>query len=107
MENYNETFIKKINYDIIDIIHYDPYKEIINYNSIIVVNLKNHTLTTTINDIIYSTKYKVKKDEWFVNEIIKKGSNTISVRVYHEAYGVDICISNDIETLKNFFLSEK
>jgi hypothetical protein len=39
-------------------------------------------------------------------KLLKKGSNTISVRVYHYAYGVDICISNDIETLKNFFLSE-
>jgi hypothetical protein len=107
IKNYNETFIKKINYDIIDIVDDYLCKEIINYNSIIVVNLKNHTLTTTINDIIYSTKYKVKKDEWFVNEIITKGSNTISVKVYQEAYGVDICISNDIEILKKFFLSEK
>ena len=107
IKNYNETFIKKINYDIIDIVNDYTYKEIINYNSIIVVNLKNHTLTTTINNIIYSTKYKVKKDEWFVNEIITKGSNTISVKVYQEAYGVDICISNDIETLKKIFLSTK
>lgn len=104
IKNYNETFIKKINYVITDNVHNDPYKEIIKCNSIIIVNLKNHTLTTTINDIIYSTKYKVKKDKWFVNEIITKGSNIISVRVYHKCYGVDICISNDIETLKEFHL---
>ena len=69
--------------------------------------MKNHTLTTIIEDKTFLTKYKVKKDEWFVNEIITKGSNTISVRVYYNIYGVDICISNDIEILKKFELRKK
>ena len=95
IKNYKEIFIKEIHYD----------------NTIIVVNLKNHTLTTTISGITYSTKYKVKKDEWFVNEIITNGSNTISVRLFQWMYGVDISINiniyNDIETLKEFCLKEK
>ena len=95
IKNYKEIFIKEIHYD----------------NTIIVVDLKNHTLTTTISGITYSTKYKVKKDEWFVNEIITKGSNTISVRLFQWMCGVDISISisiyNDIGTLKEFCLKEK
>ena len=106
IKNYNETFIKKINYDIIINNHTELYEQkIINNN--IIVDSKNHTLTTIIEDKTFSTKYKVKKDEWFVNEIITKGSLTISVRVYYNIYGVDIRISNDIETLKTFELRKK
>lgn len=107
IKNYNETSIKKINYDTTITNHNEPYEQKIINNNIIIVDLKNHTLTTKIEDNIFLTKYKVKKDEWFVNEIITKGSNTISVRVYYNIYGVDICISNDIEILKKFELRKK
>ena len=53
----------------------------------------------------FSTKYNIK-DAWFVNEIITKGSNTISVRVSKCNYHIYIYIGNDIETLKEFCLKE-
>ena len=91
IKNYKEMFIKKINYD----------------NTIIVVDLKKNTLTTTILGKTYSTTYKIKKDKCFVNDIITKGSDTISIRIFHWINGVDISITNHNQTLKEFFLYTK
>jgi hypothetical protein len=91
IKNYKEMFIKKIEYDTI----------------FIIVDLKKSTLTTTISGKTYSTKYKIKKDKWFVNQIITKGSDTISIRTFVWINGVDVSISNNNETLKEFFLSTK
>jgi hypothetical protein len=71
----------------------------------ITVNLKTRTISATTSKYTYSTKYKVS-DEWFVNEIITKGSNTISVNIYIDNGSIDIIVSNDIETIKRFLLKE-
>ena len=74
---------------------------------IVVVDLKKNTLTTTISGKTYSSTYKIKKDKCFVTDIITKGSDTISIRIFHWINGVDIIISNHNQTLKEFFLYTK
>jgi hypothetical protein len=41
-----------------------------------------------------------------VNEIITKGSNTISIQINISNDGIDIYVQNDIEILKSFWLKE-
>jgi hypothetical protein len=71
----------------------------------IIINSKTCTITAnTVNSkYTYSTKYKLRH-EWFVNEIITNGSNTISIKFYLHMHGIDIHINNDIKTLKSFWL---
>ncbi len=81
----------------------------------IIVNCKTRTISATTSKYTYSTKYKVSDDpdrastsvdKWYANEIITKGSNTISVKIYIDNGSIDIVISNDIETIKRFWLKE-
>ena len=57
----------------------------------ITVNSKTRTITATISTHTYLTKYKVSH-KWYANEIITKGSNTISVNIYIDNGSIDIII---------------
>jgi len=109
LKAHNELFIKKVKYDenSIKIIApstlpgWMPFDGTMN----IIVNCKTRTISATTSKCTYSTKYNVS-DEWYANEIITKGSNTISVKIYIDNGSIDIIVSNDIETIKRFWLKE-
>jgi hypothetical protein len=109
LKAHDELFIKKVKYDenSIKIIApstlsgWMPFDETMN----IIINYKTRTISATTSKYTYSTKYNVS-DEWYANEIITKGSNTISVKIYIDNGSIDIIVSNDIKTIKRFRLKE-
>ena len=106
IKEHDASFIKNVEYSgnlvsptiLSDLNHFDGTINI-------TVNFKICTITASTSKYTYSTKYK-PKHESFVNEIITKGSNTISVKIFIRDNSIDIIIRNDIETLKSFCLKE-
>ena len=94
IKKYNESFIKNVD---------DTLSDCTPVN--ITVNFNTRTILASTSKYTYSTQYK-SKHEMFVNEIITKGSNTISVKMFISNDNLHIIISNDIETLKSFCLKE-
>ena len=76
-----------------------------NSKILIIVNYNNRTIETTFEGKIFRTHYK-PQHECFVNKIIANNCNTISVVVSINDDNINIHISNDIETLKDFWLKE-
>jgi len=69
------------------------------------VNFKTCIITASSSKHTYSTKYKLQHES-FVNEIITKGSNTISVKIFISDNNINIVVRNDIEILKSFSLKK-
>jgi len=88
LKSYRDSCVYKINYD---------------NSMVIVVDRANRTISTTISDKTFRTRYKARH-EWIVNEIITHGSETILVRFTITQYEVEIIVSNAVETVKTFFL---
>lgn len=76
-----------------------------NSKILIIVNYNNRTIETTFEGKIFRTHYK-PQHECFVNKIIANNCNTTSVIVSINDDNINIHISNDIETLKDFWLKE-
>ena len=108
LKAYDEALIKNVEYNGRHIAIRDslsvwvPFDGTIN----ITINFKTRNISATISNVKYSRRYK-EKHELFVNEIITKGSNTISVQININNDGIDIYVKNDIETLKSFWLKEE
>jgi hypothetical protein len=110
LKAYNETLIKNVEYKgkYIAIQSPDtlsgwvPFDGTIN----ITIDFKNRNISAIISNVKYSTRYK-EKHAFFANEIITKGSNTISIQINISNDGIDIYLKNDIETLKSFWLKEE
>lgn len=71
----------------------------------IIINYNKRTISTTIGDKTFETKYK-QRHEIFTNDIITKGRDNVNVNVYLYTYYINIVIKNDVETLKEFKLKE-
>jgi len=71
----------------------------------IIINYNNRTISSSIGDRTFETKYK-QRHEIFTNDIITKGRDNVNVTVYLYRYCVNIVIKNDVETLKEFKLKE-
>ena len=108
LKAYDESLIKNVEYNGRHIAIRDslsvwvPFDGTIN----ITINFKTRNISATISNVKYSRRYK-EKHELFVNEILTKGSNTISVQININNDGIDIYVKNDIETLKSFWLKEE
>lgn len=75
---------------------------------IITINFKTRVITATTSnhppEDTYTTYYK--RYDWFVNEIITKGNDKVSVTISISDKYVTIKISNTFETLKTFLLTK-
>jgi hypothetical protein len=75
---------------------------------IITINFKTRVITATTSnhppEDTYTTYYK--RYDWFVNEIITKGNDKVSVTISISDNYVTIKISNAFETLKTFLLKK-
>ena len=107
-----ESCIKQVEYD-------KKHVTLISYGSIfgghdfigrliITINSKTRAITATTSNFppedTYTTYYK--RYDWFVNEIITKGNDKVSVRISISNKYVTINISNEFETLKTFLLKK-
>lgn len=101
-----ELCIKQVEYDKKHVTH-------ISYGSIfgrliITINFKTRVITATTSnhppEDTYTTYYK--RYDWFVNEIITKGNDKVSVTISISDNYVTIKISNAFETLKTFLLKK-
>ena len=73
-----------------------------NSKILIIVNYNNRTIETTFEGKIFRTHYK-PQHECFANKIVSKSCNTI-VNINDD--NINIHISNDIETVKDFWLKK-
>ena len=71
----------------------------------IIINYNTRTISTSISNKTFETKYK-QRHEIFTNDIITKGKDNVNVCVYLYRYCINIIIKNDVETLKEFKLKE-
>ena len=106
LKEHNESFIKTAEYSgksvkTRDLSGWMPFDGIVT----ITVDSKTRTITATTSVYTYSTKYKLSHD-LFANDLITKGSNTTSVDIYVDNCSIDIIISNDIGTIKTFWLKQ-
>jgi hypothetical protein len=108
LEEHAKTLITNVEYDCnhvkleAPISAFGTLPNIIN----IIINYNNKTISTTLSDKTFETKYK-QRHEIFTNDIIKKGRDNVIVSVSVYRHSIDIVIKNDIETLKEFKLKEK
>jgi hypothetical protein len=110
IKEHDNSFIKHVEYSgkILspDILFGEmPFNGDINGDINISVNFKTCIITASSSKYTYSTKYKPQYES-FVNEIIRKGSNTISVKIFISDNNINIVVRNDIETLKSFSLKK-
>ena len=107
-----ESCIKQVEYDKKHVTHIS-YGSIFGGNDfigrlIITINSKTRAITATTSnnppEDTYTTYYK--RYDWFLNEIITKGNDKVSVRISISDKYVTIKISNAFETLKKFLLTK-
>ena len=105
LEEHAKTLITNVEYDSNHVKLEEPFSEFGNLVNII-INYNNRTISTSIGDKTFQTKYK-QRHEIFTNDIITKGKDNVNVCVYLYRYFINIIIKNDVETLKEFKLKEK
>ena len=106
LKEHNESFIRTAEYSgksvkTRDLSGWMPFDGTVS----ITVDSKTRTITATTSVYKYSVKYKLSHD-LFANDLITKASNTTSVDIYIDNGSIDIVISNDIETIKTFWLKQ-
>jgi hypothetical protein len=99
LQEHAKTLITNVEYDV-NLLE-DMTTNVIN----IIINYNNRTISTSIGDRTFESKYK-QRHEIFTNDIITKGRDNVNVNVYLYTYYINIVIKNDVETLKEFKLKE-